>query len=176
MSLKSFAWFLLTLASTVDANIIGGGNRQFNRKARDLAAKGISDCTFNYTSVQGDTCASIASDWGITPQQLLAYNPSLEPDCSKLKIDNSYCVEENFGHGPASPSTTSISLTPSASIASVTSLTVISVTSVTSTGPKPTQAGLTSKCTRPSLYSLYYPPNDGQNRYHLLQNPGRGLL
>lgn len=149
MSWKSFVWFLLTLAITVDANIIGDGNRQFHRKARDLAAEGISDCTFNYTSVQGDTCASIASDWGITPQQLLSYNPSLKTDCSGLKVGNSYCVEENFGHGPASPSTTSISLTSPASIASVTSKIVISVTSVASTGPKPTQAGLTSKCTRP---------------------------
>ena len=149
MSLKSFACFLLTLAVAVDANIIGGGNRQFHRKARDLAAEGISDCTFNYTSGPGDTCASIASDWGLTPQQLLAYNPSLKPDCSGLKVGDSYCVEENFGRGPASLSTTSISTTPSASIASVTRTSVVSVTSVASTGPKPTQAGLTSNCTSP---------------------------
>ncbi|OBT72741.1 hypothetical protein VF21_09001 [Pseudogymnoascus sp. 05NY08] len=56
-----------------------------------------------------DTCDSIESDWGVTSDQFLTYNPSVGTGCS-LITSNSYCVEENFGHG--STITSSIQQTP----------------------------------------------------------------
>lgn len=53
-----------------------------------LAAKAQShvlnrrDCTFSVTANANDTCASIASDWGIILAQFISYNPSVGSNCS----------------------------------------------------------------------------------------------
>lgn len=153
MSVQSFLWFLLTLAMTVDAGIIDD-NRHLPRQARAVASKGT--CTFEYKAVSGDTCGSIITTWGITRQNFLTYNPSLKLDCSGLKIGSVYCLEENFGFSPPSLSTSSTSLSFKST--------------VTPTGPKPTQAGLTSRCTETATVHLELKLNEdiGTTYYKVL--------
>lgn len=81
------------------------GLRDLKRQTGPIPPGTISDCTYFYTSVTGDTYASIASSWGISLQQLITYNPSVKSDCSSLIIGDSYCVGENYGKGRASTST-----------------------------------------------------------------------
>lgn len=70
----------------------------------------VKDCTYFYDSQPGDTCASIADNWGITSAQFKTYNPSVKADCSGLIIGDAYCVEENYGNGPAPETTSSTTL------------------------------------------------------------------
>ena len=119
----------------------------------------VKDCTYFYDSQPGDTCASITSDWGITLQQFLTYNPSVKSDCSGLKVGIAYCVEENYGNGPVSPSTTSstppITSTPT-------------TTTPTPTGPSPVQSGINAQCTTLSKLKVDVP--DGWYRQTILQS------
>jgi hypothetical protein len=69
----------------------------------------ISDCSWWQVATETDTCASISKDWGITQAQLTTYNPGLADGC-KLILENSYCIEQNWGIPPtpsATPSPTS---------------------------------------------------------------------
>jgi LysM repeat protein len=110
----------------------------------------IKDCTYFVDANAGDTCASIASDWGITNAQFLNYNPSVKSDCSGLVVGDSYCVEENYGKGPESTSATPTT----------------SPTTTASSVPSPTQSNLVSNCQR------FYLVKDGDtcggivNNYH----------
>ncbi|KAL8706619.1 MAG: hypothetical protein Q9201_000366 [Fulgogasparrea decipioides] len=71
-------------------------------------------------------------------ETLVAYNPSLKADCSGLKSGTAYCVEENYGNGPATPSSTS---STSSTTSSPTTITQIP------TGPSPVQSGINPQCT-----------------------------
>lgn len=113
------------------------GHRHVRRQDGPVAPDTIKDCTYFYDSQPGDTCASIASDWGITLQQFQTYNPSIKSDCSGLVTGNAYCVEENYGMGPVPP-------TSSSSMASTTSNPP--TTTQTSTGPSPVQSGISPEC------------------------------
>ncbi len=134
--------FLALFISTASA-IPGRGHAR--RQDSTVPPGTITDCTFWYDAVVGDTCASIASNWGITLQQFITYNPSVKSDCSGLVVGYSYCVEENNGKGPIL-STTSTSTTSKTT-----------TTSAAPTGPSPTQAGIISTCKYPScaLVLLY---------------------
>lgn len=143
MFFQSFLWGFLTLVVAADASAING-HRSLRRRDGPVAPDTIKDCTYFYNAKSGDTCASIANDWGITAQQFLAYNPSVKSDCSGLIIGNSYCIEENFGHGPARPSTTSTTIPPTS--ASLPTSIRTATTSTASAGPRPTQASITSQC------------------------------
>ncbi|KAK8071506.1 hypothetical protein PG997_011709 [Apiospora hydei] len=70
----------------------------------------IRDCTYWQVAVENDTCASISEYWGITLEQFEAYNPSQADGCD-LVVGNSYCIEQNYGIPPATPTTTSSSTT-----------------------------------------------------------------
>lgn len=91
----------------------------------------IYDCTYSIQAHAGDTCTSIASEWGITKDQFIAYNPSVGTDCSKLIVGETYCVEENHGKPP--PTTTSVAVTGTSPTATA--------------GPSPTQSGIIKTCT-----------------------------
>ncbi|ESZ90355.1 LysM domain-containing protein [Sclerotinia borealis F-4128] len=123
----------VSLAASLVTFVEGGGGKHFYRRQDGPVPTGtISDCTYFVDAAVGDTCASITRDWGITEAQFLAYNPSVQSDCSGLIVGDSYCVEENYGNGPA-PSSTATTLTTSA-------------TATTTAAPSPTQSGLVSKC------------------------------
>ena len=120
-------------------------HQQFRRQDGPVPPDTVKDCTYFYDSQPGDTCASIASDWGITLQQFLTYNPSVKPDCSGLRSGNAFCVEENYGNGPVAPSTTS-STRPIASTPTT--------TTPTPTGPSPVQSGINAQCTTLSILKV----------------------
>ncbi|KAI0121074.1 hypothetical protein BJ170DRAFT_644754 [Xylariales sp. AK1849] len=66
----------------------------------------IADCTYWQVAASNDTCASISAYWGITVAQFETYNPSVGGDC-ELVVGNSYCIEQNYGIPPTSPTPTS---------------------------------------------------------------------
>ncbi|KAK1841141.1 LysM domain-containing protein-like protein 1 [Colletotrichum chrysophilum] len=99
-------------------------------------------CTFTWAAVEGETCESMSSDWGIPLSQFLTLNPSVGPNCENgLTPGVEYCVEGEVG-----PGTTS-------TVASVTA-TSTSASSTTSgpSVPSPTQPGLIETCT--SFYQV----------------------
>ncbi|KAI1490785.1 hypothetical protein F5X96DRAFT_516890 [Biscogniauxia mediterranea] len=52
----------------------------------------VSNCDACYTVVQYDYCYAVAVDHGITLDQLLAWNPDLNSDCTNLEEGYNYCV------------------------------------------------------------------------------------
>ncbi|KAH8768227.1 LysM domain-containing protein [Diaporthe sp. PMI_573] len=93
------------------------------------------DCTFSVTANSGDTCSSIASDWGITLDQFISSNPSVGSGCSKGVVPGiDYCVDwDNWS-------------LPTTSATSTSSTSTSTQTTTTPSGPSPTQAGITSDC------------------------------
>ncbi|KAI4184895.1 MAG: hypothetical protein L6R41_004448 [Letrouitia leprolyta] len=134
------------------------GHQHDRRQNGPVPPDTIKDCTYFYDSQPGDTCDSIASDWGLDPLQFITYNPSVKSDCTGLVTGNAYCVEENYGQGPKPPETTSST--------STTSKTTGTSTSPAPTGPSPVQSGITTQCKQ------YYKVQSGDtcadivNKYH----------
>ncbi|KAL8833430.1 MAG: hypothetical protein Q9170_004273 [Blastenia crenularia] len=154
---------LLCLGATALAKATAvPGHQNARRQSGPVPPDTIKDCTYFYDSQPGDTCESISDNWGIALLQFKTYNPSVKSDCSGLVIGNAYCVEENYGNGPAPPETTS----------STTSKTTSTSISPAPTGPTPVQSGITTQCTQ------YYKVQDGDtcagivDKYHTftLQN------
>lgn len=99
------------------------------------------ECTFSVTAVATDSCASLASDWGITQDQFISFNPTVGPGCSNgLTTGANYCVEWNGPLPSAETSTSSVSST------TVTTSTLSTETTAPSTAPSPTQTGIVSDC------------------------------
>ncbi len=95
----------------------------------------VSNCNSFYYVVSGDSCPSIASQYGISLAQFYAWNPAVGSDCTSLWV-NTYCCVGIVGQ-TASTSTSSTSSTSS--------------TTSTTTGngvstPTPTQTGMVSNC------------------------------
>ncbi|PPJ50654.1 hypothetical protein CBER1_05262 [Cercospora berteroae] len=90
---------------------------------------------------QGETCASIASFWGVSEQNFISWNPIVGSDCSNLIEGNSYCVEAN-----GTPTSTSSSPVSTSTLSSSSTQTTSTATGPTT--PSPTQGGLTSDCRR----------------------------
>ncbi|KAL8847058.1 MAG: hypothetical protein Q9221_007877 [Calogaya cf. arnoldii] len=145
----------ITLGHISDA----AGFQHVRRQSGPVSPDTTFDCTYFYDSQPGDTCASIAADWGISLQDFNTYNPSVKADCSGLIIGNSYCVEQNYGNGPAPPPTTSSTTTTTSKLGTAT-------TSPAPTGPTPVQSGIDPQCKQ------YYQVQDGDtcagivNKYH----------
>ena len=135
MHLSPTLFAYLAATTWVQANAVPG-HQNVRRQSGPVPPDTIKDCTYFYDSQPGDTCASIADNWGITQVQFKTYNPSIKSDCSGLIIGDAYCVEENYGNGPAPPETTS----------STTSKTTSTTTTPTPTGPTPVQSGITTQC------------------------------
>jgi len=90
-------------------------------------------CNFSTPASYGDTCQSIASDWGLTVQGFQDLNPGVA--CPDLVPDTSYCVIGSISSD--SPSTTTTGTTT----------TKPPTTSTTSSSPySPMQPGLVSNC------------------------------
>jgi hypothetical protein len=66
--------------------------RGFLLLALGFSQQVIAACTLTITAKQGDTCATLASQAGITVTQFLRSNPSVT-SCSQLVVGQSYCVE-----------------------------------------------------------------------------------
>jgi LysM domain len=67
------------------------------RAGEILKHRQINDCTRTITASSGDTCISLAAYFGLTSNQFMHYNPSINSDCSNLSPGAAYCVEENHG-------------------------------------------------------------------------------
>ncbi|KAI0112109.1 hypothetical protein GGR51DRAFT_547171 [Nemania sp. FL0031] len=61
----------------------------------------IQDCTWWHVASSSDTCSGVASMYGLTVDQLVAYNPVLSVSCAFVD-GNSYCIEQNWGTPPIS--------------------------------------------------------------------------
>ena len=59
-----------------------------------LAGAGMAQagCTFSWKAAAGDTCASMASDWGISVDDFIKWNPAVGKDCSAIWADYFYCI------------------------------------------------------------------------------------
>ncbi|KAL8903159.1 MAG: hypothetical protein Q9207_004108 [Kuettlingeria erythrocarpa] len=134
-------------------------HRQVRRQEGPVPPDTIEACIHIYDSQPGDTCASIARDWGISELQFTTYNPSAKSDCSGLIVGSAYSVEGNYGNGPPPPK-------PTSSTSVTSSQTTTTSTSPTATGPTPVQRGITTQCQQ------YYKIQDGDtcadivNIYH----------
>ncbi|KAH6855973.1 carbohydrate-binding module family 18 protein [Chaetomium sp. MPI-CAGE-AT-0009] len=73
--------------------------RGFLLLALGFSQQVIAACTLTITAKQGDTCATLASQAGITVTQFLRSNPSVT-SCSQLVVGQSYCVEGIDDSGP----------------------------------------------------------------------------
>ncbi|KAI0138873.1 hypothetical protein GGR57DRAFT_59444 [Xylariaceae sp. FL1272] len=76
-------------------------------------------------------CTSIPTQWDISLADFLRWNPSLAPDCTGLKIQQSYCVE-TFGE-PTTTTSSSASTTPTTPGNGITT-------------PQPIQPGMVDNC------------------------------
>lgn len=95
-------------------------------------------CDFSTPANYGDTCQSMASDWGLTVQGFQDLNPGVA--CPDVVPDQSYCVIGTVTYPSAT--TTLITTTTTG-----TTTTNPSTTSTTSSSPySPTQPGLVSNC------------------------------
>jgi murein DD-endopeptidase MepM/ murein hydrolase activator NlpD len=52
----------------------------------------VSGCTSNYTVQSGDTCESIAKANSITVAQFEAWNPTINPNCTNILLNATYCI------------------------------------------------------------------------------------
>ncbi|KAL4925201.1 LysM peptidoglycan-binding domain-containing protein [Aspergillus undulatus] len=53
----------------------------------------VSSATRRRVVVDGDGCAAIAEQYGISPADFLKWNPGVEDDCSPLWLGYAVCVE-----------------------------------------------------------------------------------
>ncbi|KXX76783.1 hypothetical protein MMYC01_209123 [Madurella mycetomatis] len=124
-------WVLIA-AAAASRDGFKRGRRQGSEDGREgpIEPDTASDCTyFDTVHTPSDNCTYFEQWWGISHEDFIKWNPSVEPDCSGIKIGNSYCVEVNWGI----PSTTTTTAAP---------------TSTTTPKPSPTQPGLIDTCTK----------------------------
>lgn len=101
--------------------------------ARRQAASG--ECAFFWSAVAGDTCKSLAADWGITEAQFKSYNP--DATCPSLVSGQWYCLEWTGEVAPPSgPTSTSPPTTTATPVAKTT--TTKPMTTTTTAAAKPT--------------------------------------
>ncbi|KAJ5131410.1 uncharacterized protein N7515_007449 [Penicillium bovifimosum] len=62
-------------------------------------------CTKFHMVVDGDNCATISKEYGISRADFLTWNPDVGADCTNLWLDNYVCVEASPSSNP-SPTTT----------------------------------------------------------------------
>ncbi|KAL4973054.1 hypothetical protein BDW66DRAFT_162375 [Aspergillus desertorum] len=94
-----------------------------------------SNCNAYYTAQCN--CASLAAEFGITLAEFLAWNPAVSSDCtSGFWADEDYCVGIASNTTTTSPTATTPSTSPSASL----------TLSTTVTPPAATQSGIPTDC------------------------------
>lgn len=97
--------------------------------ARALSRRAV-DCSFTTNPSAGDTCASFASSWGLTVDDLKALNPGLA--CPDIDTTKWYCVIGTVT-GEPEPTTTTTSTTTTSK-----TTTRPTTTTTTTNGPEPT--------------------------------------
>lgn len=75
----------------------------------------VQGCQKYYTVKDGDTCASVYGQAGITFDQLYAWNPAVGPECHNLWLGYAYCVSGPPTSTSSSPSATPASAAPTRS-------------------------------------------------------------
>ncbi|KAL1867742.1 hypothetical protein VTK73DRAFT_4027 [Phialemonium thermophilum] len=96
----------------------------------------ISSCNKWYTVVAGDSCSTVAADFGITVAQFLAWNPAVDATCTvNFWAGYTYCVGVSSG-GPTTTTTTT-KTTPTSKSASGTAETTPNL---------PTMSGIPCNC------------------------------
>ncbi|KXJ85378.1 hypothetical protein Micbo1qcDRAFT_128179 [Microdochium bolleyi] len=111
-----------------------------------LQARG--SCSFSTFASQGDTCVSMANDWGISKAQFQLWNTV---DCNKaLQAGKEYCLLWEGDNPPGSSATTGPSPTSTATSASTSKPSTTTAPTTQPTGgsdaPSPTQDGIVSGC------------------------------
>ena len=111
-------------------------------------------CSYEYAASSGDTCQSVAADWGLTVQALESLNPGIT--CPDLVAGQSYCVLGTVSSsGPTvsssslatSTSTSTISIVPIPSTTSSSSHSLSPSSSSSSSAPyQPQQTGTAADC------------------------------
>lgn len=112
-------------------------------------------CAFATGPDRGDTCASFASGWGISVEELQKLNPGVS--CPNIVVGQDYCV---IGEVTADPTTTSSTAKPTTTSSTVkpTTTSNTSKSSTTSTTLK-TTTSTTLKTTTSSTTSAPAPSN-----------------
>ncbi|KAF2223462.1 hypothetical protein BDZ85DRAFT_249410 [Elsinoe ampelina] len=137
-----------------------------------LAQANDPRCTWKTTAGRGATCQSIASEWLISVEEFISWNPAVGVGCvDGVQTGSEYCVEWT-GALPSNP-TSSVSSTTSSASSTTSSTTIVrpptttilitsttnsrttlitttlappTTTSSTPSGPSPTQPGLITAC------------------------------
>lgn len=104
-----------------------------------------ADCNEWYVVQTGDNCTAVATEYGITLTQFLAWNPAVSSDCSTgFWAEEAYCVgtasSSSFSSSSSSV-TASVTVTPTS-----TTISASSTSAASPTPPAPTQAGEPSNC------------------------------
>ncbi|KAK4149754.1 carbohydrate-binding module family 18 protein [Chaetomidium leptoderma] len=86
--------------------------KSFLLLALGFSHQAAAACTRSVTAKQGDTCASLSSQAGITVTEFLRSNPSVT-SCSQLTAGGSYCVAGTADGGSSSSARPPVSSTPS---------------------------------------------------------------
>ncbi|KAL3476524.1 LysM domain protein [Aspergillus californicus] len=103
-----------------------------------------ANCNNYYFVENGDSCSAILSEYEISIAELYSWNPSIGADCSTMEYGYYVCVGVS-----ASGSTGSTGSTPAkttTALATTTSIVTSTTTTSTSSGPSPTQSGITTSC------------------------------
>ncbi|GKZ86835.1 hypothetical protein AnigIFM56816_002765 [Aspergillus niger] len=112
-----------------------------------LAPRQQISCSYEYAASSGDTCQSVAADWGLTVQALEALNPDIT--CPDLVAGQTYCVLGTVSSSGPTVSSTSLITSTSTSTVSIISIpsTTSSSSSSSSTAPyQPQQTGTAADC------------------------------
>ena len=121
--------------------------------AMALAPRQQISCSYEYAASSGDTCQSVAADWGLTVQALESLNPGIT--CPDLVAGQSYCVLGTVSSsGPTVSSsslatstfTSTISIVPIPSTTSSSSHSFSSSSSFSSAPYQPQQTGTAADC------------------------------
>lgn len=166
---------LFSLALILGADVVQGhgkGHGFLHRRAQTTSAEAlpspdkptltgtISNCNQWYDVVEGDSCWSIAQNFGITQKQFEAWNSAVGDSCV-VQIGVSYCV--GVGEVVSTTTSKSSSRTGSSTASSITSASNSTITSTaTSTTPYSTLSYNTT--TNPvTITDSTWPPSQTQS-------------
>ncbi|KAM5453917.1 hypothetical protein MaudCBS49596_002542 [Microsporum audouinii] len=140
------------------------------------------DCSFMSPAATGDTCQSLASDWGINVSQFIQWNAGV--DCNALVVGRQYCIlwagaEPSSVTTSSTPSSRTTSTTTSTTTSATTSATTSTTTSATTSTITSTTVSKTSMTTSPAMTTPATPPGPSQvqggiatdcQRYHQVKS------
>ncbi|KAH6699844.1 hypothetical protein BKA61DRAFT_582696 [Leptodontidium sp. MPI-SDFR-AT-0119] len=124
--------FLLRIVTLLSAASVGTATSVVRR-----------DCSFKWVAEKGNTCLSMATDWGLTQTVFINYNPGVV--CPTLLVGTEYCVEWT---GAAPPVPISSAKPTTTSSTTISSKIITSSTTTEPSGPSPTQVGIIADCTK----------------------------